>query len=78
MIDDAKVAKDLDGLDNIDSFWDSARLGVCYLFRLAWRARARIIQAPRRRRARLLPVNACVLVPRSGMQQASALAYEVP
>ena len=29
MIDDTQVSKDLDGLDNIDSFWDSARLGAC-------------------------------------------------
>lgn len=27
VIDDTQVSKDLDGLDNIDSFWDSARLG---------------------------------------------------
>lgn len=27
MIDDTQIAKDLDGLDNIDSFWDNARLG---------------------------------------------------
>ncbi|CAM9703837.1 unnamed protein product, partial [Laminaria digitata] len=26
MIDDTQVSKDVDGLDNIDSFWDSARL----------------------------------------------------
>lgn len=47
MIDDTKVAKDLDGLDNIDSFWDSARLGAC-LFRLAYNARAGILEALRR------------------------------
>ena len=28
MIDDTQVSKDVDGLDNIDSFWDSARLGA--------------------------------------------------
>lgn len=31
MIDDTQVSKDLDGLDNIDSFWDSARLGALVL-----------------------------------------------
>lgn len=28
MIDDTQVSKDPDGLDNIDSFWDNARLGA--------------------------------------------------
>lgn len=31
MIDDTQVSKDVDGLDNIDSFWDSARLGASLL-----------------------------------------------
>lgn len=28
MIDDAQVTKDVDGLDNIESFWESACLGA--------------------------------------------------
>lgn len=36
MIDDTQVSKDLDGLDNIDSFWDSARLGARDCFAVPW------------------------------------------
>lgn len=41
MIDDTQVSKDLDGLDNIDSFWDSAHLGARVCFEVLWVLRER-------------------------------------